>query len=266
MKQWYRVTIIIVLVLIGSHITAQNTMRIHYKSGVTHDISITEVDSVTFIEKNETEGITLAGDWLWGSEEKECYEVLTFNDDRTYTGYDYYLEYGFDTWTYGTYIQIGMMLNLHTSEYTPDLILIYLGFNDFEYGVPVSCAPISNRGQTNLQYFEDTYHQMLTGLRYFYPNAKIVCATLMRTTLQENSMWVSPERLCGISLEEYNDTIRRAAANCHIDLADLAKCYINIPSLNKRDRRYETMDGTHPTAKGYQTIAEEWTYCLSKML
>lgn len=117
MKQWYRVTIIIVLALIGRHITAQNTMRIHYKSGVTHDIPINEVDSVTFIEKNETEGITLAGDWLWGSEEKGYYEVLTFNDDRTYSGYDYYLEYGFDTWTYGTYIQNGMMLNLYSNGY-----------------------------------------------------------------------------------------------------------------------------------------------------
>jgi len=117
MKQWYRITIIIVLVLTGRHIAAQNTMRIHYKSGVTHDITINEVDSVTFIEKNETEEITLAGDWLWGSEEKGYYEVLTFNDDRTYTGYDYYIEYGFDTWTYGTYIQNGIMLNLFSNGY-----------------------------------------------------------------------------------------------------------------------------------------------------
>lgn len=158
------------------------------------------------------------------------------------------------------------VMNMHTSEYTPDLILIYLGFNDFGYGVPISCAPISNKGQTNLQYFEDAYHQMLTGLRYFYSNAKIICATLMRTTLQGNSKWAFPERLCGIRLEEYNDAIRRAAANCHIDLVDLAKFHVSFSDFSKRDSRYETLDGTHPTAKGHQMIADEWITCLSNIL
>ena len=148
------------------------------------------------------------------------------------------------------------IIQLRTSKYIPDLILIYLGFNDFGYGVPIRCAPLSNEGKTNLMYFEDAYHQMLTGMRYFFPNAKIVCATLMRTTLRQNNLWSFPDRLGGISIDDYNDAIRRAAANCHISLADLAK----------RDRRYETLDGTHPTAKGHQTIADEWIACLSGII
>ena len=156
--------------------------------------------------------------------------------------------------------------NLRTSEYTPDLILIYMGFNDFGYGIPISCAPLSNDGKANLRCFEDAYHQMLIGLRYFYPNAKIICATLMRTTLKQNSLWHFPDKMGGTNIDDYNDAIRRAADNCHIGLADLAKRYINISSLNKRDRRYETLDGAHPTAKGHQTIADEWISCLSKIL
>lgn len=158
------------------------------------------------------------------------------------------------------------LMRLHTSEHMPDLILIYMGFNDFGYGVPIRCAPMSNEGQTNLLYFEDAYHQMLTGLHYFYPHARIICATLMRTTLQGNSMWAFPERLCGISLDEYNDAIRRAAVNCHVDLADLAKRHISFSDFFKRDMRYETLDGTHPTARGHQTIADEWIACLSKIM
>lgn len=146
--------------------------------------------------------------------------------------------------------------NLRTSEYTPDLILIYMGFNDFGYGVPISCDPLSNEGRTSLLCFEDAYHQMLTGLRYFYPNTKIVCATLMKTKLKYNRQWNFPDRLGGISIDEYNEAIRRAAFNCHIDLADLAK----------HDMRYETLDGTHPTIKGHQTIADEWIACLSRLL
>ena len=144
--------------------------------------------------------------------------------------------------------------HLMTTEDSPDLILIYLGLNDWGYGVPVSCAPLSNNGRANMFYFEDAYHHMLTGLRYFYPNAKIICATLMKTTLSQDSLWVFPDRLGGINIDDYNEAIRRAAANCHINIADLAK----------HNGRYETLDGAHPTAKGHQTIADVWIDCLSK--
>ena len=131
-----------------------------------------------------------------------------------------------------------------------------MGFNDLGYGVPISCAPLSNNGKSNLLFFEDAYHQMLTGLRYFYPDVKIVCATLMKTRLKQNTHWRFFEKLGGISIDDYNKAIRRAASNCHVNLADLAK----------RKRLYETLDGTHPTALGHQIIAEEWIACLSKLL
>lgn len=158
------------------------------------------------------------------------------------------------------------IMNLRTSENSPDLILIYLGFNDFGYGVPICCAPMSNDGKSNMLYFEDAYLQMLGGLRYYYPHTKIVCATLMRTTLKQNDFWHFPERLGGISLNAYNDVIRRAASKCRIGLADLAKHHINFSKFRKYDCRYETLDGTHPTAKGHQTIADEWIACLSRIL
>lgn len=112
MKQWCRVATIIIFVLSICNVTAQNTMRIHYKSGNTHDIFINEIDSITFVENKETDDSSLLGAWFWGGKEKGYYEVLTFNEDRTYIGYDYYLEYGIDTWTYGTYTANGIMLNL----------------------------------------------------------------------------------------------------------------------------------------------------------
>ena len=44
------------------------------------------------------------------------------------------------------------IMHLHTPKYKPNLILIYLGFNDFGYGVPISCAPQSNDGKINISY------------------------------------------------------------------------------------------------------------------
>ena len=83
-------------------IATQNTMRIHYKDGTEQDISILQIDSITFVEKDnydEVENVTLTGSWLWANKEAGYYELLTFNEDYTYTGYDYYFSYGFDTQT-----------------------------------------------------------------------------------------------------------------------------------------------------------------------
>lgn len=96
---------------------AQTHMRIHHKDGGRSDVPIEQIDSITFVESGQQQEATLLGSWMWGDSEKGYYEVLTFNGDRTYIGYDYYLEYGFDTWSYGTYMANGIMLNLWSNGY-----------------------------------------------------------------------------------------------------------------------------------------------------
>ena len=90
---------ILVTIFFCSKTDAQNTMRINYKDGSISEVPIGRIDSITFVEKNEeAHEVPLFGEWFWGSNEKGYYEVLSFNEDRTYTGYDYYLDYGYDTW------------------------------------------------------------------------------------------------------------------------------------------------------------------------
>lgn len=113
-------TFIIACCLYGLSIvcSAQNQMRIHYKSGAVNDISVEEIDSITFLQKDmPAEEVTLIGGWLWGNVEQGYYELLTFNEDRTYTGYDYYFVYGFDTMTYGWWTQIGAMITLQSNGF-----------------------------------------------------------------------------------------------------------------------------------------------------
>ena len=101
-------------------IVAQNTMRIHYKDGTEQDIAISQVDSITFVEKDsddEEKNVTLIDSWLWAKKEAGYYELLTFNEDQTYTGYDYYFSYGFDTQTYGWYSLYGNMLTLQSNGF-----------------------------------------------------------------------------------------------------------------------------------------------------
>ena len=76
----------------------------------------------------------------------------------------------------------------------------------------------------------------------------------------------SISKMGGISIDDNNNAIRRAADNCHIGLAELAKPHLSLVDFAVQYRRYETLDGVHATAKGHQTIADEWIACLSKLL
>lgn len=93
-------------------------MRIHQKGGGHSDVPLEQIDSVTFVDGEaipvEAE---LAGGWLWGDVEAGYYELLTFNRDNTYTAYDNYFTYGFDTTTYGWYIRHGALLTLQSNGF-----------------------------------------------------------------------------------------------------------------------------------------------------
>ena len=98
---------------------AQDTMRIHYKNGGHSDVAIEKVDSITFVNGGDAPAteVSLIGEWLWGSQEQGYYELLTINNDHTYTGYDNYFSYGFDTMTYGWWTQTGAMLTLQSNGF-----------------------------------------------------------------------------------------------------------------------------------------------------
>ncbi|MBR1504352.1 MAG: hypothetical protein IJ618_10775 [Prevotella sp.] len=116
-----RQLVFILCVLLSIGTLAQSHVRVHYKNGSRADIPIETIDSLTFVEGTvDSVGIgrgELTGSWVWGNVEQGYYEVLTFGEDRTYTGYDNYFTYGFDTWTYGFYSQYGTMLTMWSNGY-----------------------------------------------------------------------------------------------------------------------------------------------------
>jgi len=97
---------------------AQNTMRIYYKDGKEQDIQISQIDYVSFVAKEAPEeDVSMVGSWLWGNRERGYYELLTFNEDNSYIGYDNYFVSGFDAYTYGFYFQYGNMLTLQSNGF-----------------------------------------------------------------------------------------------------------------------------------------------------
>ncbi len=110
-------TFLLLSVLFYQGAAAQNTMRISYTDGNTSEIPIGQIDSISFIEKTAESFASITGEWFWGSQEQGYYEVLIFNEDHTYTGYDNYFSYGFDTMTYGYWGQIGALLTLQSNGF-----------------------------------------------------------------------------------------------------------------------------------------------------
>ena len=94
-------------------------MRIHHKGGGYSDVPIEQIDSITFVngETEQADEVNITGSWLWGDKEAGYYELLTFIDDNTYTGYDNYFTYGFDTMTYGRYALHGALLSLQSNGF-----------------------------------------------------------------------------------------------------------------------------------------------------
>ena len=142
---------------------------------------------------------------------------------------------------------------LRSDKSDPDLILIYLGVNDFACGVPERWIPV--RGKELLS-FGKAYSEMLNRLRSMYPDAMIVCGTLMRTTIKDRPDWIFPNSFGGRPLERYNAEIRCAAKQ--------EKCH--VAELEATGIRYETLDGVHPTVKGHADMAEAWADCLCRLV
>lgn len=115
----FLIFLLLLAVYICTKLTAQTHMRIHHKGGGHSDLPIEQIDSITFVDGDEgqAEGSELMDGWLWGDMEAGYYELLTFNDDNTYTGYDNYFTYGFDTMTYGLYFRYGNLLTLQSNGF-----------------------------------------------------------------------------------------------------------------------------------------------------
>lgn len=136
------------------------------------------------------------------------------------------------------------ILNLR-KDAIPDVILVYIGFNDFGYCVPLKRKWFSNMNR--LLFFQDSYCIMLKRLKIAYPNAIIVCGTLSKTFIKNKPDWKFPEeRVEKMPFYSYNASIRRVCRKHKVALAELS------------DLAYETYDGSHPTKNGHKAFADGW--------
>ena len=142
---------------------------------------------------------------------------------------------------------------LHSDDIKPDVILIFLGMNDWARAMTPTCNR-ANRRHNEWEYvFELSYEEMIKRIRNNYPSADIYCCTLCTTYMSKNPSFIFPKEFGGIHIEKYNSAIKEAVKNQNCKLVD----------LYKYNQVYDTIDGTHPNKNGMNTLA---TLVLREML
>ena len=140
---------------------------------------------------------------------------------------------------------------LETCGQTPDVVMVYLGYNDWANGVEVK-SPM-HRNKPISEYYDFAYYNMIIGIQKKYPEAEIWCFTLNPTMISNDISFAFPYAYGGIHIQEYNDIIRAAAQSANRKLVDLYA--LNTPC--------DTIDGSHPNAFGMQTLAQNVCTCIT---
>jgi lysophospholipase L1-like esterase len=130
--------------------------------------------------------------------------------------------------------------NLHNNKQEePDIILIYLGINDFINDIKLGDFP-NDLFTLNCNEFISAYIKMILNIKERYKNAIIYCATLPYTyTLRDFSEFLS-----------FNDAIRKISKMFKLRLVDL---YENS-TFNINNLSIYTNDGVHPNALGHNLL------------
>lgn len=142
--------------------------------------------------------------------------------------------------------------SLHIGNIKPDVIIVYLGTNDWAFGVKTG-NDTRILGEDDNELFLWAYERMLRKLRNNYPDSEIWCCTLCETYVSARPNFKFPHKYAGIHIEEFNEIIR-----------DVVRCNgCRLVDLYSYKMAYDSIDGSHPNNEGMNTIA---TMIINSML
>lgn len=142
--------------------------------------------------------------------------------------------------------------SLHINSVKPDVIIIYLGTNDWAFGAETG-EEIRLLDCDENELFEDAYRMMLKKIKINYPESEVWCCTLSETFISNKPDFSFPHKYAGIHIEDYNEIIRRTVRETDCKLIDLY--HMKMP--------YDSIDGSHPNRNGMKTIAASVCYSMA---
>ena len=124
----------------------------------------------------------------------------------------------------------------------PDVIMVFMGTNDWGYGI---LPTTENDGQRCDTVFSVAYNKMLCKLKSNYPEAEIWCITPFVGVCERKTDFHFPYLFGGRHLNEYCEVIRKSAERFGCVLIDLYHCPNAI----------DTVDGFHANKAGMGVIS-----------
>lgn len=140
--------------------------------------------------------------------------------------------------------------NLHntTTGQTPDVIIIYIGINDWAASVALGSYDGSGELPTAPATFSEMYANIIKLAKEAYPGVEIYCCTL----LPEESRKKNGVNDAGVSIKQYNEVIAKLAVNMGATVIDL----YNDSGFTFGNLSKYTIDNLHPNEAGMQLIAD----------
>lgn len=137
----------------------------------------------------------------------------------------------------------------------PDVILVYLGANDFFHPMNLGSwsGQATHRTDHYILDFTEGYELMIQKLQAIYPGTKIYCMTLIEANSEDHPR----VNANGDTIADYNRRIKEIAGAHGIPVIDVHECGMPVYELN----RY-TSDGTHPNREGAEKMAAYVTAAL----
>ncbi len=137
---------------------------------------------------------------------------------------------------------------------TPDVIIVYLGINDFNNDVAIGSYNGTGTFPTNTTTFREAYAIMLNKILSKYSSAEVWVCTL--PYCERNGNISFPETNDnGTLLKEYNDAIRELANLFNVKVLEHAKCGLTYHNMHIYMGDYSSGSGLHPNAYGHSLIA-----------
>ena len=190
-------------------------------------------------ETMKNAGIEDMTDTWWGGIISRLGGKLLKNNSWSGSTVSYHAEF-----TPGSFAYLDSRMSLlGDGDIKPDVIMIYMGVNDWASGTPTETA----EGMEERESFAGSYRIMLDLIKAHYPDAEVWCISPAVSSFRGDPNWEFPYCLGGIHLDNYVNVIKKAAEEKGCIFVD----------ANKNTTPVEALDGIHPTKAGMTVLADE---------
>ena len=144
--------------------------------------------------------------------------------------------------------------NLHNGDTNPDIIIVYMGINDFNNGVQIGTydGTTSISSVTDTTKFREAYAILLNKILNKYTNAKVYVCTLPYCDRNTDENDFPELNTNGVSLSQYNIAIRELAHAFGLNIIEMSKCGITF-----QNRKTFLFDELHPNVEGMKKLCDK---------